>query len=386
MGDYTVRCVSCKEVQPRYSLRCPHDDGLLRAYYEQRQLELSDLPGIWKFLCWLPVKGHMNVGGSPVTYKSQGFGREIGLKNLFISFSGYWPKRGALMDTCSFKDLEAAPTMQRLKESNAGTLVVASAGNTARAFAHVASRSGMPLVLFVPQASLHRMWTANEYRGPLCLVGVKGDYNDAIAMAEALSSRPGFTPEGGARNIARRDGMGTVMLEAATQMKALPDHYFQAVGSGTGGIAAWEASMRLMDDGRYGHALPKLHLAQNVPCAPIYSLWTQDPRAAPAPQCPKGMYDDVLFNRKPPWSIAGGVYQALVESNGLVYGVTGDQADGARALFQELEEIDILPAAAVAAAALIQAVDSGRIGLNDTVLLNITGGGASLLRENMTIT
>ena len=40
------------------------------------------------------------------------------------------------MPTCSFKDLEAAPTMQMLLERGDNpTLVVASAGNTARAFA-----------------------------------------------------------------------------------------------------------------------------------------------------------------------------------------------------------------------------------------------------------
>ncbi len=63
-------------------------------------------------------------------------------------------------------------------------------------------------------------------------------------------------PEGGAKNVARRDGMGTVMLDAAVTMKEMPDDYFQAIGSGTGGIAAWEASMRLRDDGRFGKHCP----------------------------------------------------------------------------------------------------------------------------------
>ncbi len=98
--------------------------------------------------------------GAPVTYKSRGLAEELGLENLYISFNGYWPERGAKMPTCSFKDLEAAPTMQRLQErGDQPTLVVASAGNTARAFAHVASLTGQPLVLFVPEKALARMWT-----------------------------------------------------------------------------------------------------------------------------------------------------------------------------------------------------------------------------------
>ncbi len=161
MGEYLVRCVSDGSVQPPYSLSCPHDNSLLRADYQARQLELRDLPGIWRFLDWLPVHGIIaEADGKPVTYKSRGLARELSLENLYISFNGYWPEQSARMPTCSFKDLEAAPTMQRLLErGDSSTLVVASAGNTARAFAHVASLTGQPLVLFVPEKALGRMWT-----------------------------------------------------------------------------------------------------------------------------------------------------------------------------------------------------------------------------------
>ena len=91
-----------------------------------------------------------------------------------------------------------------------------------------------------------------------------------------MQSRPGFAAEGGARNIARRDGMGTVMLDAALKLERIPDHYFQAVGSGTGGISAWEAALRLRADGRFGSILSRLHLAQNLPNAPIYCAWKGD--------------------------------------------------------------------------------------------------------------
>jgi cysteate synthase len=68
------------------------------------------------------------------------------------------------------------------------------------------------------------------------VAAVKGDYYDAINVAH-ITGKPDFVPEGGAKNVARRDGAGTVMLDATLTMKHLPDHYFQAVGSGTGGIA-----------------------------------------------------------------------------------------------------------------------------------------------------
>ena len=61
------------------------------------------------------------------------------------------------------------------------------------------------------------MWTIVP-PGRITLIAVKGDYLDAIQIAEKVQSRKGFTPEGGARNIARRDGMGTVMLDAAVTL------------------------------------------------------------------------------------------------------------------------------------------------------------------------
>ncbi len=381
MGEYLVRCVSDGSVQPPYSLNCPHDNSLLRADYKARQLELKGLPGIWRFMDWLPVNGIIEkANGGPVTYKSRGLARELNLENLYIGFNGYWPEKSAKMPTCSFKDLEAPPTMQRLLErGGSSALVVASAGNTARAFAHVASLTGQPLVLFVPEKALERMWTIVP-PGRVTLIAVQGDYYNAIQIAEKVQSRPGFTPEGGARNIARRDGMGTVMLDAATTLGRVPEHYFQAVGSGTGGISAWEAALRLKEDGRFGSdlPLPRLHLAQNVPNAPIYYAWKGlEPLPAKAE-----MFDDVLFNRKPPFDIPGGVKDALEATNGMVYGITDSQADEAKRLFEQSEEIDILNAPGVAVAALMQAARAGAVSPDDIILLNITGGGVARIKED----
>lgn len=379
MGEYLVRCVSDGSVQPPYSLSCPHDSSLLRADYRAKQLELLDLPGIWRFMDWLPVNGIIaKADGKCVTYKSRGLAGELNLENLYISFNGYWPEQNARMPTCSFKDLEAAPTMQRLLErGDSSALVVASAGNTARAFAHIASLTGQPLVLFVPEKALGRMWTITP-PGDVTLVAVKGDYYNAIQIAEKVQTRSGFTPEGGARNIARRDGMGTVMLDATLTLGRIPDHYFQSVGSGTGGISAWEAGLRLRDDGRFGSNLPRLHLAQNVPNAPIYYAWKgQEPLPAQ-----ENMFDDVLFNRKPPFSIPGGVKDALEATKGEVYGITDALAGKAKRLFEQSEEIDILNAPGIAVAALEQAVQAGAVSPDDIILLNITGGGVARIKED----
>jgi cysteate synthase len=378
-----LRCATGGEPLEPWSMGCSKHNALARTKYTTG-LVLRDELGLWRFIDWLPVKRAMeDVSSGSICYRCVAFAKELGLEHLWVSFSGYWPERSAICPTCTFKDLEAAPTVQRLIDAGKdAALVVASAGNTGKAFAHISVLSGRPVVLLVPVSCIDKLWLprADEDRGGLFVVGVRGDYAEAIEIADRLSKLPGFVPEGGARNVARRDGMATVMLEAAVTAKRLPDHYFQAVGSGAGAIAAWEASQRLIADGRFGSVMPRLHLAQNEPCAPILSLFSG---SRVDEHCPEGMYDEVLFNRRPPYDIGGGVRDALKATDGTVIGVTNRDAMEAGVRFQSAEGIDIVRAASVAVAALIRQVETGEVKAEDHVLLNITGGGEALLRKEI---
>jgi cysteate synthase len=380
LGEFTLSCAVCGRAHSSWAMGCSKDGALLRTSYVKKNFSLSPYPGIWKYLDWLPVANRLTqISSGPISYHSIGLAEELGMDELLIGFNGYWPERTADIRTGSFKELEALPAFQRIIESGNGkVLVVASAGNTARAFSYVASTISEPCVVFVPTSALERLWLPGMDKGRVVVVGVEGDYADAIAAAAELTFKDGFIAEGGARNIARRDGMGTVMLDAVRNTAILPAHYFQAVGSGTGGISAYEASARLIGDGRFGNKLPRLHLAQNTPCAPLY----HGLRRETCPDtCPDGIYDEVLFNRTPPLFEGGGVQDALQATDGEIVGVSTKEAAEARKIFEQLEGIDILPAAAVAVAALIQSVKAGKINRRDRVLLNITGGGVDRVKE-----
>ena len=108
----------------------PHYQGhsLIRALYHKKQLDYSDHgKGFYRFADWLPVKRILPNSAAPITYKSEGLARHIGLKNLYITFSGYWPERGAFMKTCSFKETEAYSVCAHIPEGEKRTMVVASA-------------------------------------------------------------------------------------------------------------------------------------------------------------------------------------------------------------------------------------------------------------------
>lgn len=389
---YRLRCPSCgMEVPDHYTNSCPAGcPGLIRAEYAARRITPHPFPGIFCYADWLPVEGTLPTQAGPVTYCSTELAREAGLANLWICFNGYWPEKGALMRTCSFKELEAWPTMLRLQEKGKGIMQVSSAGNTGRAFAEVSAQCGYPLVLAVPVRGIDRIWTTRPAK-QVFLVAVEGDYTDAITVGDALCSLPGLVPEGGAKNPARRDGMGTVMLDGTLTCGRLPDWYVQAVGSGTGGIAAWEMAERLRRDGRWGAALPRLLLSQNLPFTPMVDAW-QDGRRTLLPgdfvdatSRIADVWADVLTNRHPPYDLPGGLRDALLATNGMMDPVSNAEAHAAGRLFAELEGCDLDPAAAVATASLLRSAENGTIGKNDTVLLNITGGGYERVKKDFTL-
>jgi cysteate synthase len=389
---YQLKCVAGGEVVvDRYTNTCPEGhDSLLRTVYSRKQIRRRSGLGMFNYIDWLPVDKAVPTNASPITYKSEAFGQELGLNELYISFSGYWPERGAYMKTCTFKELEALPTLQRVKERAGGKIVtVASAGNTSRAFAEVSSATGMPVLSVVPSSSLPRMWTTTGNHNHIFLIAVDGDYSDAIAAGKQIAKLAGLVEEGGVKNVARRDGMGVVELEEAFAMSGLPDFYFQAVGSGTGAIAAWEAFSRLIADGRFGARMPRIMIAQNLPFAPMVSAW-QAGRAEliaekdmkDAEQAIQQLYADVLSTRNPPYSIKGGVYDMLSNTDGRMYGITNAEAREAETLFEGKEGIDLDPAASVAVASLLKAVDDSVVKREDRILLNITGGGYKRLKED----
>lgn len=370
---------------------CP---SLVRAEYEQKQYNpRTDLDGFYRFADWLPIKRTLAGSCAPVTYKSEGLAKELGLENLYITFSGYYPKIGARMMTCSFKETEAYSVCARLPEDNKKILVVASAGNTARAFAKVCSDNNIPLLLSIPEDNINALWFDKPLNDCVKIIAPpKGsDYFDAIALSDIACKSDMFMAEGGAKNVARRDGMGTTLLSAVEVIGRIPDAYFQAIGSGTGTIAAWENNLRLIEDGRYGTHKMKLYPSQNDPFTIMYDSWKIHSRSL-VPMTPEEAREaaavidaKVLSNRKPPYSLAGGLFDAIEDAGGDIYKIDNEHLHTWQNKFLELEGIDIHCAAAVAVASLVQAVEDETVRKDDVIMLNITGGGEELAKSEIDV-
>jgi len=400
---FQVKCLGCGKTysEDSYVTKCENGcNALLRTDYHKKNLEVDNkYPGIWKYINWLPIKKidpsilqnssdfSIQIGGAFANY--------LGLKNLIICYNIYNPNANQTMRTGTFKDIEAEMSFQRLLDSKdtGKILVVSSDGNIATAFNYYSKIINYPVLLFITEeARLNRVWSFWEKNNHVKVISLgKGyDYSDAISSSGLIGKFEDFLLEGGTRNVARRDGIGTIMLDVSHKLGKMPDHYFQALGSGPGAIAMYEASLRLKEDGNYGKKLPKIHGSQNLPFAPMYEAWQKKSNCIDekykinsAKQMIKKVYAHVLTNRFPHYNIKGGVFDALNKTNGEFYGISNMQAKEAKKLFKKLEDISIAPPAAVAVASLICAVKERRVDKQDAIVLNITGGQRDLIDKTI---
>jgi cysteate synthase len=389
---YSLRCLfSGDTITDEYTL-IHHQEGLLRAVYPEGKLSVREhMHGIWRYADWLPVSGPSNLVAGTISYKSENLAAELGLSDLWITYHGYWPERGGLCPTTSFKDLEAVATLQRLRDHECKGMVCASAGNTGRSFTFFGGEEDFPILVIIAEQHLTRIWVPeNHPTDSVTLIGIGDDagYNDAINVANEVAEKIGWQLEGGARNIARRDGIGSLIIDASVNIGRLPDHYFQAVGGGPGPIGVHEMAVRAHESGSIAGPIPKQHLSQNIEHCPIHNAWQAGRNyllAKDFADSATPVFSDYLVNTAPAYSVKGGLFDVLTESNGFTWIVTGDEGLAAAKLFEETEGIDIMSPGAVALASLKKAVGSGDVRVDDCVVLNISGGGEKrLFREVQT--
>lgn len=405
MKHYRLECLKTRTLfddapdeHGRFPLISPFDEtSLLRSAYSS-PLEIGDIcsEGIFAF-SWLPASVRFACASHPVTFKSTGFARHAGLSNLYFTFSGYRPALGARCISGSFKEFEAVGVFARQGFDTERVLVLASAGNTARAFCEIGSRLGARVLIVLPESQIGPMRCTIPKADSIRIITVHGTYNDAIAAAKKISEAEGFVAEGGARNVGRRDALGTTLLSAVLCMQRIPDHYVQAIGSGSGAISAWEACMRLHELGiarqkpnnsaapavwfpPEAGKLPAVHIGQNAPFTPVVDHWNRGEKTftpfsqAEAVQRLALVTAPVLANNDPPYSAAGGLYEMLRACKGSGYACSSAEAQRAGELFARLEGFTLAPASEVALAALLQARETKKIQDDDYVMVNLTGG------------
>ena len=383
---YLLKCLETGDLlEDEYTLAYT-EGSLLRAVFNG-PMEVKPLQGVWKYLDWIPTSTSNEYVAGTTTYKAEALGKALGMSNLWVTFHGYWPEKGGLCPTGSFKDMEAVPTIQRLRDHNCTGLICASAGNTARGFTHFCGLDNMPLIVVVGKDHGHRIWTKKGHPTDSVKVVVveDGDYYDAKTVAKGIAKvLTGWQMEGNVHNVARRDGIGSLLLDAAFAIGQLPDHYFQGIGGGPGPIGVHEMADRLIESGQFEGPAPRQHLSQNVEHCPIHNAWqAKRDHLVPEdyPRHDVEVYSDYLMNKGPAYGEVGAVHDILKASNGQTYVVERADAVAAKTLFESTEGIDIMTPGGVALASLQQALASGEVKSDESTVLNISGGGVERLKR-----
>ncbi|MFC1525529.1 cysteate synthase [Candidatus Latescibacterota bacterium] len=395
---YRLRCCGCggEMEEDGYRLLCPAcgPTALLETCYHAGVVPPSrDRHHFYSYQDILPIESQLEAPGPTIgCLQIAELSRSLGLENLWVLLSCYAPRHGASCLTCTFKEGEALGVFSRVMEQTSKALLVASAGNAARAYLEVGARGNLPGIVVIPARALDKMCVTQQAgdRAPLLIALEDAYYPDAIDFAGNLQRRfsGDLVREGGCQNVARRDAMGIPFHVAVHEIGRIPQHYVQAVGSGTGAIAAWEAAKRLASGEQFRGQRVKLQLVQNRPFTPIVEAWCAGeshiaPRRAEELEVELSqLHAPVLSNASPPYAVRGGVYDALRDTSGGAYGVTRQEAIEAGGRIARHVGIDPDPAASVAVAGLHQAVVAGRVQPDECVLLHITGGGNDQLARD----
>ena len=92
---YLLRCLECgKTISDRYTNICPEShDSLLRTEYKTKEIRKLSGKGMFNYIDWLPIEEALPINASPITYKSEDFGKELGLKNCISVLAVTGPKK-----------------------------------------------------------------------------------------------------------------------------------------------------------------------------------------------------------------------------------------------------------------------------------------------------
>jgi cysteate synthase len=143
-------------------------------------------------------------------------------------------------------------------------------------------------------------------------------------------------------------------------------------------------SQRAIAAGFVEGPVPRQHLSQNSEFCLVHDAWQKRTfELTPASEAiHPHVFSDVLLNRAPAYSVRGGLFDMLVESDGATYAVEYKDAEDAFEMFKRTEGIDPFSAGAVALASLKQAIYRGEVHRDDSILLNISGGGGQRFKAN----
>ena len=326
-------------------------------------------PDIWCYREFLPVREPENVAslgeGTTPLLSVPALRARVGGGPVYIKDEGRLP-------TGSFKARGLCLAVSMAKAFGIERMAMPSNGNAGSALAAYCSRVGIESVVFCPAD------TPTVNLGEMALQGarvyrVDGQIDDCAKIVADGRDTAGWFDASTLKEPYRIEGKKTMGFELAEQFGwELPDVIFYPTGGGTGLIGMWKAFEELAAVGWIGPKRPRMIAVQAAGCAPIVRAyeagavearrWTDARTLAAGIRVPATIGDFLIL-------------QAVRDSDGFAIAVSDSSIQAARAEVAAAEGILLCPEGAATWAAYRVALDSGRVGRDETaVLFNCASG------------
>ncbi len=307
----------------------------------------------------LPVGPHtpevdLQEGSTPLV-QSRHIAQALGLKRLFFKYEGLNP-------TGSFKDRGMVVAVAKAIESGSRVLMCASTGNTSASMAAYAARTGCRAIVVVPsgEIALNKLSQALMYGAKV--VALKGNFDVALETVRDLTSRYPVALMNSI-NPHRIEGQKTAAFEVVDDLGDAPDYLLLPVGN-AGNITAYWKGFREYHAAGLATRLPRMVGAQADGAAPIVN-------GHPV-EHPRTVATAIKIGNPASWE---GATSARDESGGAIEAVTDTEILGAQVRLASTEGLFCEPASAAPLALLFRLVREGRIELDATTVVVLTGSG-----------
>jgi len=319
--------------------------------------------GVWRYLELLPSfnASPVSIGeGGTFLHRSEGLGRRIGLRKLYI-------KNEATNPTGAFTDRGASIELTKSVEIGIWRILCVASGNLAVSIAGYSAKAGIPCSIYLKHGVEHvKILQALAYNAEVFFttdpsVAIK-PLQESIDYHLVTSLNPLLI-----------EGYKTCMFEILEQLDwSPPDWVSIPIGTGSHLTACWKALKEVEIVDLLKDNLPKFLGSQISSCAPIAEAYRKNKEYAEPAQIDRVIFPEIA-ERNPPWSYTA--LKAVRELGGAILTVDEEQLINAIKILAKNEGILAEPAAAVALAGLFDAVDSGIIKRDESVVLIVTGSG-----------
>ncbi len=375
MPATALRCTNCEtELELEAVGSCPRCFAPLVPVYDRDELvrtvtreSIAAGPSsIWRYAPLLPVAPppeQLLAPGLTPLVRAPRLAEAVGVREL-------WLKLDTANPTHSFKDRVVAVACAKAQELGLRTLACSSTGNLANAVAARAAAEGLEAAVFCPVDLEPEKLVATAVYGAK-LYAVDGSYDDCSRLTVELS----FELPWAFVNVGLRtyyaEGSKTLAFEIAEQLGwRAPDAIVAPIASGALFSKVHRGFDELLDLGLAEGSLPRLYGGQAEGCSPVATAFAEEQRVVPVR--PRTVARSLAIGSPADGDAA---VRSARESEGAVYAVAEDEVGENMALLAERAGVFGETAAGVTLGALLEAVRRGEVGVDDEVVLLVTGDG-----------